>query len=82
MGKTLKILKIDREEYGYLLTIELPYTYTKEMLDKDLDIFKEGLHFSSIEVKNNNNVVYMHCIEEYKFKNYYNDKTKRCRILL
>ena len=70
LGKTLKILKIDREEYGYLLTIELPYTYTKEMLGKDLDIFKEGLHFSSIEVKNNNNVVYMHCIEEYKFKNY------------
>lgn len=70
LGKTLKILKIDREEYGYLLTIELPYTYTKEMLDKDLDIFKEGLHFSSIEIKNKNNLVYMHCIQEYKFKSY------------
>lgn len=70
LGKTLKILKIDRTEYGYLLTVELPYSYTKEMLEKDIDIFKEGLHFSSIEIKNKNNVIYMHCVEKINLKSY------------
>lgn len=70
LGKTLKILKIDRKEYGYTLTVELPYSYTKDMLERDLDTFKEGLHFRSIGIKNKNNIVYMDCVEEYNFKDY------------
>ena len=70
LGKTLKILDIDNTEYGYKLTIELPYSYTVEDLEKDIDIFREGLHLKSIQIESKNNVVYMHCVSIYEFKDY------------
>ena len=70
LGKTLKILDIDNTEYGYKLTIELPYSYTVEDLEKDIDIFREGLHLKSIQIESKNNVVYMHCVALYSFKDY------------
>ena len=70
LGKTLKILDIDNTEYGYKLTIELPYSYTVEDLEKDIDIFREGLHLKSIQIESKNNVVYMHCVAFYSFKDY------------
>lgn len=70
LGKTLKILDIEYTEYGYKLTIELPYSYTVENLEKDIDIFREGLHLKSIQIESKNNVVYMRCVDFYEFKDY------------
>ena len=70
LGKTLKILDIDNTEYGYKLTIELPYSYTVDNLEKDIDIFREGLHLKSIQIESKNNVVYMYCVAFYEFKDY------------
>lgn len=70
LGKTLKILKINRKEYGYIITTELPYGYTMEALKNDLDIFKEGLNIKSIQLESKNNIAYMHCVASYNFKEY------------
>ena len=70
LGKTLKILDIEYTEYGYKLTIELPYSYTVDNLEKDIDIFREGLHLKSIQIESKNNVVYMYCVAFYEFKDY------------
>lgn len=70
LEKTLKIWSIRRTEYGYIIRIELPYSYTKEDLEKDMDIFKEGLKFKSIQLKQEGNIVDMYCVKNYKFKDY------------
>ncbi|MDS0526078.1 FtsK/SpoIIIE domain-containing protein [Clostridium sp. SHJSY1] len=70
LGDTLRILKIYRKEYGYAITVKLPHGYTIEDFGNDLNIFKEGLNFQSIHLKNKNYVVYMYCISLYKFKEY------------
>ncbi|GIW49224.1 MAG: hypothetical protein KatS3mg079_700 [Caloramator sp.] len=70
LEKTLKIWSIERTEYGHIITVELPYSYTVEKLKKDLDIFKEGLHYKSIQIESEKNIVKMYCIKEFKFKEY------------
>jgi S-DNA-T family DNA segregation ATPase FtsK/SpoIIIE len=70
LEKTLKVWRIDRASYGYDIITELPYGYTFENLTRDLDIFKEGLHFQSIQLENKNNIVIMHCVVNYCFKDY------------
>jgi len=70
LEKTLKILRIDRTSYGYDIITELPYGYTFENLNRDIDIFKEGLQFQSIQLSQVNNVVIMNCVDNYKFKDY------------
>ena len=68
LDKTLKIHHIERTEYGHIITIELPYSYTLEQLQKDLDIFKEGLSYRSIQLKSMSNIVDMYCVKEFNFK--------------
>lgn len=70
LEKTLKIWRIDRTPYGYDIITELPYGYTFENLNRDLDIFKEGLHFQSIQLNQISNMVVMNCVAHYKFKDY------------
>ncbi len=70
LEKSLKIWRIDRTPYGYDIITELPYGYTFENLNRDIDIFKEGLQFQSIQLSQVNNVVIMNCVANYKFKNY------------
>lgn len=70
LEKTLMIHSIKRTEYGHIIRIELPYSYTLNQLEADLDIFKEGLHYKSIQLKNENNIVDMYCVKEFKFKDY------------
>lgn len=70
LEKTLKIWRIDRTPYGYDIITELPYGYTFENLNRDIDIFKEGLHFQSIQLSQVNNMVIMNCVANYKFKGY------------
>jgi hypothetical protein len=70
LGKTLKIHDIERTDYGHIITIELPYGYTLEQLEKDLDVFKEGLGYRSIQLKSKNNLVDMFCVRNFKFKDY------------
>jgi len=70
LEKTLKIWRIDRTPYGYDIITELPYGYTFENLNRDIDIFKEGLQFQSIQLSQVNNVVIMNCVAHYKFKDY------------
>lgn len=70
LEKTLKIWSIERTEYGHIIKVELPYSYTVEDLEKDLNIFKEGLHYSAIQLKSNNNIVEMYCVKNFKFKDY------------
>lgn len=70
LEKTLKIWRIDRTPYGYDIITELPYGYTFENLNRDIDIFKEGLQFQSIQLSQVNNVVIMNCVANYKFKDY------------
>ena len=82
LGKTLKILDIEYTEYGYKLTIELPYSYTVEDLEKDIDIFREGLHLKSIQIESKNNVVYMHCVALYSFKDYSGIKLPPNKLLI
>ena len=82
LGKTLKILDIEYTEYGYKLTIELPYSYTVEDLEKDIDIFREGLHLKSIQIESKNNVVYMHCVSFYSFKDYSGIKLPPNKLLI
>lgn len=70
LEKTLKIWSIRRAEYGYIIRMELPYSYTREDLEKDLDVFREGLDFKSIQLRQEGNIVDMYCIKKYKFKDY------------
>lgn len=70
LEKTLKIWRIDRTPYGYDIITELPYGYTFENLNRDIDIFKEGLQFQSIQLSQVNNVVIMNCVANYSFKDY------------
>ena len=55
LGKSLKIWKIQKEEFGYKLIIELPYSYTLRNLENDLNIFREGLRLSSIQIQGEGN---------------------------
>ncbi|WP_346869439.1 hypothetical protein [Clostridium sp. UBA5119] len=68
LERTLKIWRIDRTPYGYDIITEFPYGYTFENLNRDIDIFKEGLQFQSIQLSQVNNVVIMNCVANYKFK--------------
>jgi hypothetical protein len=70
LGKTLKIWSIERTDYGHLIKVELPYGYTLEQLEKDLSTFKEGLGYKSIQLENENNIVNMYCVKEFKFKDF------------
>lgn len=70
LEKTLKIWRIDRTPYGYDIILELPYGYTFENLNRDLDIFKEGLQFKSIQLNQVHNMVIMNCVAHYEFKDY------------
>ena len=67
LDKTLKIWSIQRTGYGHIIQIELPYGYTFEQLQKDLDVFKEGLGYKAIQLKTENNIVDMYCIKEFNF---------------
>lgn len=70
LDKTLKIWSIERTEYGHKIKLELPYSYTVEHLEKDLNVFKEGLQYKSIQLKSENNIVTMYCVKDFKFKDY------------
>lgn len=70
LGKTLRIWSIQHTEYGHIIKLELPYSYTLGNLEKDLGIFKEGLGYRSIQLKAENNIVEMYCVKEFKFKDY------------
>ena len=70
LGKTLKILNIERMGYGHIIKVELPYGYTIENLQADIDIFKEGLGYKSIQIKSYNNIIDLHCIKKIEFKTY------------
>lgn len=82
LGKTLKIHSIKPTEYGYIIKIELPYSYTKEDLEKDINIFKEGLRFQSIQLKSDGNIIDMYCVNSYKFKNYPSMKLPPNKLLI
>lgn len=82
LEKTLKIWSIERTEYGHIIKIELPYSYTVEQLEKDLDIFKEGLGYKSIQLINKNNIVDMYCIKDFRFKNYNSIKLPPNKLLI
>lgn len=82
LGKSLKIWSISKEEYGYKLVIELPYSYTVESLEKDLDIFKEGLQLESIQIESKGNIISLSCIESFKFKEYIPIKLPANKLLI
>ena len=82
LGKSLKIWKIQKEEYGYKLIIELPYSYTFNDLEKDLDIFREGLRLSSIQIQGEGNIIELNCIEEFSFKDYIPIKLPANQLLI
>lgn len=70
LNKTLKIYSIRRTEYGHIIRIELPYSYTLNQLESDSSIFKESLGYKSIQFKAENNIVDMYCVKEFKFKDF------------
>lgn len=82
LEKTLKIYHIKRTEYGHIITIELPYGYTLEQLEKDLDIFREGLGYSSIQLKSRDNLVDMYCVKKFEFKDYIPLKLPPYKLLI
>ncbi|WP_346935291.1 FtsK/SpoIIIE domain-containing protein [Clostridium sp.] len=82
LDKTLKIWRVDRTPYGYDIITELPYGYTFENLNRDIDIFKEGLHFQSIQLSQVNNMVIMNCVSNYSFKDYQPTKLPGNKILI
>lgn len=82
LDKTLKIWSIKRTDYGHIIRVELPYSYTVEQLEKDLNIFKEGLGYKSIQLKSENNVVDMYCVKEFKFKDYKSIKLPPNKLLI
>ena len=82
LGKSLKLYKIEKLPYGYYLTIELPYSYTRKCLERDLDIFMEALHFSSIEISQKNNIFFLKCITNYSLQIYDPIKLPANKILI
>lgn len=82
LEKTLKIWKIKRTSFGYDIIVELPYGYTFSDLEKDIDIFKEGLQFQSIQLDYSNNIVIMHCVKNYEYKDYEPIKLPGSKILI
>jgi DNA segregation ATPase FtsK/SpoIIIE-like protein len=70
LDKTLLIHSIKATEYGNIIRIELPYSYTFTQFEKDLDVFKEGMQYKSIQLEQDNNIVDMYCVKDYKFKDY------------
>ncbi|MEY8001634.1 FtsK/SpoIIIE domain-containing protein [Clostridium sp. Mt-5] len=82
LEKTLKIHHIERTDYGHIITIELPYGYTVEQLEKDLGVFKEGLGYKSIQLKNIDNLVDMYCVKKFKFKEYIPFKLPPYKLLI
>lgn len=82
LKKSLKIWSIERTEYGHIIKIELPYSYTLEQLQKDIDIFEEGLRYKSIQLDAENNIVNMYCIKNFKFKNFTSIKLPANKLLI
>lgn len=82
LGKSLKIWEIRKAEYGYKLIIELPYSYTIKDLEKDIDIFKEGLSLESIQLKAEGNIVNLNCIKKVDFKEYSPIKLSPNKLLI
>ena len=82
LGKSIKIWSISKEDYGYKLVIELPYSYTFNDLEKDLDIFREGLRLSSIQIQGEGNIIELNCIEEFSFKDYVPIKLPANQLLI
>lgn len=67
LGKTLKILDIDKTEYGFDIKVELPYSYTVEDLEKDLPIIREAFGYEAIDIKAYKNICTLHCIVKKEF---------------
>jgi len=82
LGKTLKIHSIERTDYGDIIRIELPYSYTFSDLETDIDIFREGLGYKSIQLKNEGNVVDMYCVNNFEFKDYIPLKLPPYKLLI
>ncbi|ABQ23640.1 FtsK/SpoIIIE domain-containing protein [Clostridium kluyveri] len=82
LDKTLKIHSIKRTEYGHEIIVELPYSYTFKQLEGDIDIFKEGLGYKSIQLKSEGNIVHMYCVKEFKFKDYASLKLPANKLLI
>ena len=82
LDKCLKIWSIKRTSYGHIIRVELPYSYTLELLEKDLSIFREGLHYSSIQLRAKNNIVDMFCVQDYKFNNFTGLKLPPNKLLI
>ena len=82
LGKSLKIWKIQKEEYGYRLVIELPYSYTVKDLESDLDIFREGLQLESIQIESKGNIITLSCIKSIEFKEYMPIKLPANQLLI
>jgi len=82
LGRTLKIHSIEHVEYGHIIRVELPYSYTFSDLETDIDIFKEGLQYKSIQLKNEGNIVDMYCVKDFKFKDYIPLKLPPYKLLI
>lgn len=82
LQKTLKIWRIERTEYGHVIKIELPYSYTLTDLENHLNIFKEGLGYKSIQLENENNIVSMYCVKQFKFKDFTPTKLPPNKLLI
>lgn len=82
LDKTLKLWHIERVEYGHILKVELPYSYTFDKLEGDIDVFKEGLHYATIQLHHEGNMVTMYCIKNYKFKDYVPSKLPANKLLI
>lgn len=70
LGKTIKILEIDKAEYGYDIKVEFPYSYTADDFEKDLPIFKEALHYENIETEYRDNICIMRCVTKKQFSGF------------
>jgi S-DNA-T family DNA segregation ATPase FtsK/SpoIIIE len=82
LDKSLKIWSIKRTDYGHIIRVELPYSYTLEALEKDLSIFREGLRYSSIQLKAKDNVVDMFCVKSFEFKDFKGVKLPANKLLI
>ena len=63
LGKSIKLWKYDKTDYGYDLLVELPYGYTMDGFANSIDIFKEALGLESIEMNAKNNMCILECVE-------------------
>lgn len=82
LGKSLKILQISKTDYGHIIKIELPYSFSFEQLESSLNIFKEGLGYNSIQLEHIGNIVTMYCINNFNFKEYDPIKLTPNKILI